>query len=203
MKFNNGFYSYLAKKESNWYWNFIDNLAYKLDKIANSYYNKSIGSKYIDEYLEFGITDDDNVLHIGCGAYPLSEIILAESFGARVVGIDKNIKSVNSAVNVIENRNLNGRIKIIHGNGKSYPVNGFNVIIVSSCASPMLRIVENISENAKKNTRIIVREMETLVNPLINFLNYDKSMTLVKKICNNPFPFFSPFGWQSFYLLKK
>jgi len=203
MKFKNKVMIYLIKNISNYYWDIVDNLAFKLDKLVERCYKKSIGAEYRREYQTFDISKNDKILHIGSGAFPLTEIILAETIGATVVGIDSSMKAVNSADDVVHKKNLQDKIKINYGNGIDYPINDFDVVIVSSCASPMLKIVEHIFKTAKNNSKIIIREMEASVKPLIRYIDMQRNISLVKKIDHNPFPFLKPFGWQSFYLIKK
>jgi hypothetical protein len=85
MKFKNKLPIYLMKDLSGYYWYIVDNLAFKLDKLAERYYKKSIGAEYKREYQTFGISKNDKVFHIGSGAFPLTEITLAETIGATVV----------------------------------------------------------------------------------------------------------------------
>lgn len=203
MNLKNKLQIYLMKNISSYYWWFIDNLANKLDKLAEIYYKKSIGSEYRQEYKTFDISKEDKVLHIGSGAFPLTEIILVESIGTTVLGIDKSLNAVKSANDVVYKKNLHDKIKIDHGDGIDYPIKNFDVVIVSSCASPMVKIVEHIFNTAKNNTRIIIREMEASIKPLIKYIGMQKDVSLVKKIAHHPFPFLKPFGWQSFYLIKK
>ena len=203
MNFKSKALIYLMKNISGYYWYIIDNLAFKLDKLAERYYKKSIGAEYRREYKTFDISKEDKVLHIGSGAFPLTEIILAETIGATVVGIDSSMKAVNSADDVVHKKNLQDKIKINYGNGIDYPINDFDVVIVSSCASPMVKIVEHIFKTAKNNSKIVVREMEASVKPLIRYINMQRNVFIVKKIDHHPFPFLKPFGWQSFYLIKK
>jgi len=179
MKFKNKLLNYMMKKISNYYWYIIDNLAFKLDKFAEIYYKKSIGSQYRMEYQTFNISKNDKVLHIGSGAFPLTEI------------------------DVVREKNLQDKIKINLGNGKNYPIKEFDVIIISSCASPMVKIIEHVFKNAKSNSKIIVRAIETSLKPLIESIDLQKNIIFVKKIEHHPFPFLKPFGWQSFYLIKK
>ena len=203
MKFKSKAIIYLMKKISGYYWYIIDNLAFKLDKLAEIYYKKSIGDEYRREYLTFDISKNDKILHIGSGAFPLTEIMLAETIGATVMGIDRSMKAVNSAAYVLNKKNLQDKIKINYGNGIDYPINDFDVVIVSSCASPMIKIVEHIFKAAKTNSKIIVREMEASSKPLINYIDLQRNIFIVKKIDHHPFPFIKPFGWKSFYLVKK
>jgi 2-polyprenyl-3-methyl-5-hydroxy-6-metoxy-1,4-benzoquinol methylase len=203
MKFKNKLPIYLMKDLSGYYWYIVDNLAFKLDKLAERYYKKSIGAEYKREYQTFGISKNDKVFHIGSGAFPLTEITLAETIGATVVGIDSSMKAVNSANDIVHKKNLQGKIKIKYGNGTNYPINDFDVVIVSSCASPMVKIVEHIFKTATNNSKIIVREIDTSIKPLVEYIDMQRNVYLVKKIDHNPFPFLKPFGWQSFYLIKK
>jgi len=203
MKFKNELLIYMMKIISNYYWFIIDNLAFKLDKLAEMYYKKSIGSQYRMEYQTFNILKNDKVLHIGSGAFPLTEITLAEEIGTTVIGIDKSRKAVVSANDVVRGKNLQDKIKINLGNGKNYSIKEFDVIIVSSCASPMIEIIEHVFKNSKNNSKIIIRAIETSLEPLIESINQQSNIILVKKIEHHPFPFLKPFGWQSFYLLKK
>ena len=203
MKFKNKVMIYLIKNISNYYWDIVDNLAFKLDKLVERCYKKSIGAEYRREYQTFDISKNDKILHIGSGAFPLTEIILAETIGATVAGIDSSMKAVNSAGKVVHKKNLQDKIKINYGNGIDHPINDFDVVIVSSCASPMLKIVEHIFKTAKNNSKIIIREMEASVKPLIRYIDMQRNVFIVKKIDHHPFPFLKPFGWQSFYLTKK
>ena len=47
------------------------------------------------------------------------------------IGIGKAVKSANE---VILKKNLNDKIKINHGDGINYPIQNFDVVIISSCA---------------------------------------------------------------------
>jgi hypothetical protein len=203
MKNNNTLLIYLMKHFSNYYWYIIDNLTFKLDKFADKYYKKSIGKEYYKEYKAFGILNNNNVLHIGSGAYPLTEITLAETIGANVVGIDSSIKAVDSANYIVTKKELHDKIIIKHGNGIDYPVIDFDVIIVSSCASPMIKIIKHIFKSAKVNTKIIIREMETSIKPIESHIEKQNNVFFLEKIDHNPFPFIKPFGWKSLHFSKR
>ncbi|MCK5029979.1 MAG: hypothetical protein KAR64_00785 [Thermoplasmatales archaeon] len=63
------------------------------------------------EYQTFNISKNDKVLHIGSGAFPLTEITPAEEIGTTVVGIDKSRKAVESADDVVRGKNLQDKNK--------------------------------------------------------------------------------------------
>ena len=193
---------YLLKKQILFYWVLIDNIAYKFEIFAKLY-DKLVSKVYKNEYQALNISKDDKVLHIGCGAYPLTEITLARKTDAKIVGIDRNKKAIKLANNIIYKKDLQDKIKIDHGNGMNYPVEEFNLIIVSSCTIPILQVVDFIFKNVKNDCKIIVRELDAAVKPLINLIDLQQNIILVKKIERHPFPFYKPFGWRSFYLVKK
>ena len=191
---------YLFKKMINWFWEFVDLLSYKSEKIARLY-EKAIGEEYQKEYRESGIKKKDRILHIGCGSYPLSEISLARLFRAQVVGIDKNPKAVKLASEVVKSKHLEKQISIHHGNGVDYAVDGFDVIIVSSCSLPKGRILDNVFSLAKKKSMIIVREIAIATDDVYDRVNAHRDIVLMKKIENNPgLPFL--FGWDTIFLMK-
>jgi 2-polyprenyl-3-methyl-5-hydroxy-6-metoxy-1,4-benzoquinol methylase len=202
MKIKNNFMIYLLKKQISFFWIFIDNTAYKFEIIAKLY-NKLVSKVYKNEYQELKISSDEKVLHIGCGAYPLTEITLARSTDAKIVGIDRNKRAIKLANDIINKKDLQKKIKIEHGNGMTYSVKEFNLIIVSSCTIPILNVVDYIFKNANNDCKIIVRELDAAVKPLINLIDLQDNIKLIKKIETHPFPFYRPFGWRSFYLLKK
>jgi len=196
------FMIYLLKKQILFSWILIDNIAYKFEIIAKLY-DKLVSKVYKNEYQALNISNNDKVLHIGCGAYPLTEITLARTTDAKIVGIDRNKKAIKLANAIVYKKNLRNKIKIEHGNGMNYSVEEFNLIIVSSCTIPILNVVDYIFKNAKKDCKIIVRELDAAVKPLINLIDLQKNIILIKKIESHPFPFYKPFGWRSFYMIKK
>jgi precorrin-6B methylase 2 len=202
MIIKNNFMIYLLKKLIIFSWVLIDNIAYKFEIFAKLY-DKLISKVYKNEYQALNISKDDKVLHIGCGAYPLTEITLARTTDAKIVGIDRNKKAIILANNIIYKKDLQDKIKINHGNGMSYPVKEFNLIIISGCTIPILKVVEYIFKNVKNDCKIIVRELDAAVKPLIDLIDLQENIILVKKIERHPFPFYKPFGWRSFYLIKK
>ena len=194
------FFDVFTIKNTNFFWIVVDNLSYKLEKLGNLY-EKTISKSYVKETEIFDISGSKNILHIGCGAYPITTITLAKFNGGNIVGIDKNPKAVEKADEIIRKKGFSNRVKIEKGDGESYPVDKFDAIIVSSCSIPKSKILENLFNSAKKDCKIIVRERfgpSKLVSSYIN--NYACSINFVNRIHNYAFP---TFRWDSFYLLKK
>jgi len=191
------------KLTTNYFWHYLDNLSYKSNFLAALYEKKLIGNEYYQESQLFNFKKEDRVLHVGCGAYPLTEITLASNPVSMVVGIDKDIKAVQRAKRKINEKNLQGKIIIQHGNGVEFPVDDFSVIIISSCSNPKIKILDHIIKNVKPKTKIVVREIQLESKTIIDYIDNHKEIELVKSVVNNPFPFISPFGWHSFLLIRK
>jgi 2-polyprenyl-3-methyl-5-hydroxy-6-metoxy-1,4-benzoquinol methylase len=197
--FNYSVIDIFATKATNYYWYFVDKFSCKLDKLAEKYI-KIISEAYRKESKEFGITDAENVLHIGCGAFPVSAMTLAEENGRKIIGIDSNPKVIAPAINVIKKRNLENKIKIEYGNGTNYSIDNFDMIVISACAVPKKRVVEHIFQTAKPGTKIIVRELYSKKNVMDKMINSYDDIKIIKRIDNNPF---ITSKWESLYLEKK
>jgi hypothetical protein len=194
---------FFIKKSSNFFWEVADIWSYKNEKIAQ-YYNKTIGGDYAREYDECSIPQDSKVLHIGCGPYPLTEMMLISHANVRsVVGIDHNPLSVQRAQEVIRRRNLQGKISIEYGDGIDFPVKDFDVIIASSCSLPKDLILQHLFASAKSQCIIIVRELDIAAGDILHSIETHQYITLEKCMHHNPFPFVDPIGWSTYCLRKK
>jgi 2-polyprenyl-3-methyl-5-hydroxy-6-metoxy-1,4-benzoquinol methylase len=193
---------FCIKQISNWFWEIADNWSYTNEKIAE-FYNKGIGMEYQKEYATCCISANANVLHIGCGAYPLTEIVLSQCTTGHVVGIDKNQKTVKRAQRLIQKKHLENHITINYGDGLNYPVDSFDAIIVSSCSLPKVKILQHLFLKAKPNSSIIVREVDIATDGIQQCIADHPDIESLQKIHHNPFPFFEPFGWTTFCLRKK
>lgn len=192
---------FLTKTTSNYFWVITDILSNKIDKFAEIY-EKTVGSEYKREYKTFGISQDKKILHVGCGAYPMTEITLAKLFGAEVTGIDKNPNAVKLAEEVIHKYKLDNKIKIEQGDGANYSASKFDVIIISSCSHPKVKILHHIFKYAKKHSIIIVRELDIATNAILECIDSHKDIILEKRI-HHTAPLFLPTGWDAFFLIKR
>ena len=192
---------FFVKITSNFFWEVADTWSYKNNKIAQRY-NKSIEEEYRKECEICGVSKNLKVLHIGCGAYPLTQIVLAQSCSGILVGIDKNALAVQRAQEVISRHHLQNKITILQGNGTDYPVNDFDLILISSCSLPKVQILEHLFKNAKHQSTIVVREVSIATADVLNCINIHPEIEIIQKMHHTPFPFYGPFGWDTFYLRK-
>ena len=117
-----------------YYWVVMDILCYRFSLLAR-FYETTIGQAYYEELDKFNLYTAKKVLHIGCGAYPLSALILMYHTDATVVSIDKNEIAVQLSKRVIKRKNLEERIIIDASDGMSYSLNQFETIIISGCSN--------------------------------------------------------------------
>jgi precorrin-6B methylase 2 len=193
---------FCIKRTANCFWEVADTLSSKNDSITRLY-NKTIGKEYRKEYENCALSSHSNILHIGCGSYPLTEIILASSTKGQIVGIDKNNLAVQRGQQVIKKNKLDNRITLRYGDGLDYPVEEFDMVIVSSCSQPKVKILEHLIEKVKSHGSIIVREVDIATNDILSCIEAHPDIELKKQIRHNPFPFIEPIGWTTFCLTKK
>ena len=124
-----------------YYWVVMDILCYRFSLIAR-FYEKTIGQAYYEELDRFNLYTAKKVLHIGCGAYPLSALMLMYHTDATVVSIDKNDIAVQLSKRVIKKKKMQKRIIIEASDGISYPLDQFDTIIISGCSIPMFGLID-------------------------------------------------------------
>ena len=192
---------FLARFFANYFWIVVDIFSYHDNKIAD-YYKRTIGEEYKNECKTINIAKGKKILHVGCGSYPLTEMTLAKLFDVKIVGIDKSKKAVMRASEVILKKQLDKKITIEQGNGANYPLEKFDMIIVSSCALPKKEIFDHIFKTAKKNSIIIIRDLDAVMDEILSYINAYKDITIEKRI-HHPNPFKPLLGWNAFHLKKK
>jgi precorrin-6B methylase 2 len=193
---------FFVKTISNFFWEIADAWSYKNKTIAQ-YYNNSIEEEYQKECKICGVSSNSKVLHIGCGAYPLTEIVIAQCCSGTLVGIDKNPLAVRRAQEVIQQHQLQKRITVQLGNGTEYPVDDFDLILISSCSLPKVQILNHLFKEAKHQCTIIVREVSIATSDILDCIRTHPEIEMIQQMHHTPFPFYGPLGWDTFYLRKK
>lgn len=193
---------YIIKKISNIFWEIADDWSYKNEKIARIY-NRSIEKEYQKECKTYGLLSDSKILHIGCGSYPLTDITLAQCFTGTFIGIDKNPLAVQHAEEIIQQYHLKDRISVQQANGTEFPVDDFDLIIISSCSFPKPQILKHLFKNAKHQCIIILREVRIATDEIVHCIITHPEIEVLQQLHHTHFPFYGPFGWDTFYLRKK
>jgi predicted GTPase len=104
---------------------------------------------------------------------------------------------------VIKKNNLDKRIILKHGDGLDFPVEEFDMVIVSSCSQPKEKILQHLFQKVRPKGTIIVREVDIATKDILNYIAAHPDIELKQQIRHNPFPFFEPIGWTTFCLTKK
>jgi len=193
-------YDIFTIKKANIFWKWVDIFSCKMSRMAN-FYERVFSKQYTKEGKRFDLDNSHNILHIGCGSFPVTAITLSKLNGGKIVGVDKSPKAVKLAKQIINKRHLENRIKIDIGDGSTYPLNEFDTIIISSCSIPKIKILEHIFENANENSKIIVREQIGISRFVSDYVKMHDNIQLLNTMKNDPLS--NNCKWESFYLVKK
>jgi len=187
---------------SNSLWVLSDNLACKLEGFERVY-RRYIGYEYVKEYESGFYFEDGCVLHIGCGSYPFSILMLAAlSDNVSIVGIDNDKKAVRNASEIVKKYRLDDRVSIKEGDGCSYPIKGFNMVIISSCCKPRLGILKHVLDDARRGSRVFIRELNYNYNMSLSYVNNRSDVKVLKILPHNPLFFVGVLGWRSICVEK-
>jgi protein-L-isoaspartate O-methyltransferase len=185
-------------KKSNLFWIIVDKFAYRVKDLAKIY-EKTVGNEYRKEREKFVLSNAKKILHIGCGSYPLTALILAEMDDVKIVTIDNSSRAIKLANKVISKKKLNGKIKAEQGDGTKYPLDEFDTIIISGCSVPKIKVLEHVFKDSKPKSRIIIRDSILDMESIVNNSNPHQNIAIVKKMENHLFP---KSKWDSYYLVK-
>lgn len=196
-------YSLLDKMKilsSNIFWKVADILSCRFTKLAYIY-DRLIVKSYENEIGQFDISKSKKILHIGCGSYPITAIVLSRMSNGEIIGIDKSKNSIKRAERYISKKNIGIRVSVQHGDGSKFPLEGFDTIIISSCSIPKYIILEHLFNDAPSKSKIIVRERSKQVKPILQHINsYSEDIEFFRKIDNKSSPMFQ---WDSYCVIKK
>ncbi len=186
-------------KIRNLFWYMIDRLS-SISNFIAELYDKTVGNEYRNERDKFNLSKSKKILHIGCGAYPMTALILAEMNKVKIVAIDHNEKCIKITKKVLDHKNMNGKIYAEFGEGVNYPLKGFDTIIASGCSQPKIQVIKHILQNSDKKSRIIIRESYYKDKIIKDILKNFNDVELIKKINNHAL---RTSHWESFYIAKK
>ena len=186
----------------NTYWTLIDLLSRKFPVISRLFYQRSINDEYNKEHQAIDLKNDDTILHIGCGVFPYSAIVLSKKPHHQIVAIDTTSTITQYAKQIIHDYNLDEKITIENGYASTYDLTPFSVIILSSCVDLNGKVLDHIIASATSNTRIIIRELRPMSRYVNSYLKEQSTITLLHHYGIFSFPFYSVLGWDSFIIRK-
>jgi len=189
----------INRKKANLFWHIID-IVSSLSKFFGDMYKDRIGIHYINEAQMYNINEDQSILHIGSGAYPITALVLAKLFKGRIVTIDKNPIVIKIAKRVIKKEHLSHRIEVLYGNGLTFDVSSFDVVIISSCSVPKEEILTHVFSHTNNHCKIIVRELNSEIGELKKFVKRFNNIIQTMEIRSCAIP---NLCWNSFFFEKK
>ena len=134
----------------------VEKIIVKLFKLQTMYLD--FYTEMVDSEIKLAsISKYDKILHVGCGPIPATSILLAKKINASVTGIDKDSILYKNAKKCVSNQDFSDKIQILHANAVNFPMETFDVIIVSQGVKPSNQILKNIAQNMKNSCKIIYR----------------------------------------------
>ena len=198
-KYSTSDYERINLKIKNIFWYIAERLS-GISNFIEVLYEKTVGIEYRKEIDKFNLLKSKKILHIGCGSYPITALILAEMNGIRIVAIDHNKKCIKIARKVLKQKNMNGKISAQLGEGLNYPLKGFDTIITSGGVQPNIQVINRILENSDKKCKIIIREAYYKDKIIKDIIKNFSDVELITKIDNHAF---RTSDWDSYYIIKK
>jgi len=184
--------------------NLVDLLFVMSEKLGHHF--DIISSNYVGIYADVvreeiklaKISSEDQILVIGAGSIPSTSIILAKETDAKIKSIDKDDEAAIKASKFIKKIGLENKIDIKSGNGLNYPVKDFNVIFILYGVKQKPELLQYLSKNINKNTRVVYRETNDIQSKTNN-----KKIDLSKLFKIENIVTTKSFGSMNSYLLLK
>jgi len=182
------------RKFSCYKYSFLEFLALK----SKFFYNILMGWRkpvFLKEIKMSKVTENDFVLFIGAGILPSESILISEITNAKVVSIDNNKIACGHAKKYVKKRGISDKVIIKFADGIDFPLSKYNVIFIAINVWPIEGVLNNLSKNLKKGTRVMCKSYEEDIIKVLEKENLRDSFKLESKI-QNP-------QTQSFLLIKK
>ena len=142
---------------------------------------------YLDFYIEMiedeinlaNISKDQKILHVGSGSIPATCILIERYTNNKITGIDKDPKSVEESKRLLSKINTNSKIKIKNYEARKYPINEFDIIIISNGIYPYYELLYYISKNMNKDAIVILRTHSQRNNELLKVDKFLKDIFIM------------------------
>ena len=120
-------------------------------------YGRLFYQHMVKKELNFSSLETDaSLLHLGCGPYPFTALILAEK-GYYVDAVDRDPEVLSMAQNVIQSSQVSDRINLINGEGTKLDYSTYDAVWISFSVSPRYRCIQQVLKTLKSGGQIIYR----------------------------------------------
>ncbi|HEC81675.1 MAG TPA: methyltransferase domain-containing protein [Thermoplasmatales archaeon] len=126
-------------------------------RLLTDFYIRFFRKMTVDEFSRVPLPKDARVLIIGCGSIPHTAIIVAKEKPWKVVGVDRDNEAVQKARSLVERYGLGDRVRVVEGDGLSFDLSGYDLVVVAHGVEPKSRILERIVEEMDGKTTVLFR----------------------------------------------
>ncbi len=160
---------------------FVENIIVNLEKIIPVYldFYKSMTE---NEIRLANITNEDKILHIGCGSIPATSIYIVKKIAPDITAIDKNLQSIKKAQKLLLKLKLFSKIHTIHADALDFPLEKFNLIIISLGVKTYPEVLRYISQNMRSDAQVILRTSSSVDGNLVKKDLFLKDIFKIDKI---------------------
>lgn len=95
-------------------------------------------------------TSGSTLVFVGCGAVPITLILMSQLYGIRSIGLDRSSTTVILSKKVIQSLGLAKKVKIIHGDDSRLRELDWDMVLVAALAEPKARIFQTLRKVLKK-----------------------------------------------------
>ena len=161
-----------------------ETISLKLEKLLPLYV------KYYEDLVEneiqiAKISSLTQVAHIGCGPIPSTSILIAKKTGANVVAIDKNQQAMKKASLCVNKLKLTDKITIKNAEASTFPIENFDVLIISHAVKPKEKFLYHVSKTMKENAIIVYRSFSSESGELTDNDSFLKDIFIIDKISSS------------------
>ncbi len=143
----------------------VRNIICKLEKIGvyipgfARLYRRLFYNKIVSREIELArIKPGEKILHIGCGALPLTSFALVE-FGCQVTALENSSAQLRSARKIAKSQRLveSGDLQFELGEGTQVDSTGYQAVWVSLHVYPQLQVLKSVFKKLSPGGRIVYR----------------------------------------------
>ena len=130
---------------------------FEKSKLLTSIYIAFFTKMTLDEFSRVSIPEDGKVLVIGCGSIPHTVIILAREKQWRITGIDRDSEAIEKARALVERYGLKEKVTIMEGDGLTFGLSGYDLIVVAHGVEPKGKVLERVVEDMDAKAVVLFR----------------------------------------------
>jgi len=135
---------------------FFEKIAFKFEKTSSIYLE--LYDEMVRKELDMIKTaTKHDILVIGSGTLPATAVLIAKKTNVKITAIDIDEKAVKKSTEYIKNLNFHKRIDVKQGDGVVFPLKDFDIIFVLYGMRKQREMINHLSKDIKKSTKIILR----------------------------------------------